>query len=149
MHVGIHQGPVTVTDETIGYRSYLLRLWCAREEGQGVWRASLQDPQSGERISFATVEALFAYLQEQLEKGAAQGQRCRSGRACRAIARIYTPSLSPNALVFEEVWEDDTSHEAFWEAYRGSAEGTSFYSQLYELVERSTGTERWHVVEWR
>jgi len=32
-----------------------------------VWRASLQDPQSGERISFTTVEALFAFLEEQLE----------------------------------------------------------------------------------
>jgi len=50
------------------YISYLLRLWRVKEEGRDVWRASLQDPQSGERISFATVEALFAYLQEQLEK---------------------------------------------------------------------------------
>lgn len=71
------------------------------------------------------------------------------GKPADAMARIYTPSLSPNALVFEEVWEEDASHEAFWEAYRGSQEGASFFSQLYELVERSTGTERWHVIEWR
>jgi hypothetical protein len=49
------------------YRSYLLRLWRVKEGGKDVWRASLQDPQSGKRVSFATVEALFAYLQEQLE----------------------------------------------------------------------------------
>jgi hypothetical protein len=59
---------VTVADETIGYRSYLLRLWRVKVGGRDLWRASLQDPQSGERISFATVEALFAYLQEQLEE---------------------------------------------------------------------------------
>jgi hypothetical protein len=57
-----------MADETIGYHSYLLRLWRAREGERDVWRASLQDPQSGERISFATAEALFAYLQEQLER---------------------------------------------------------------------------------
>ena len=55
-----------MAEQTIDYRSYLLRLWRVKEGDRDVWRASLQDPQSGERISFATVEALFAFLEKQL-----------------------------------------------------------------------------------
>jgi hypothetical protein len=68
-----------MADETVDYRSYLLRLWCAREGESDVWRASLQDPQSGERVSFATVEALFAYLQEQLERASGREGDAEAG----------------------------------------------------------------------
>ena len=48
------------------YFSYLLRLW--REvEGTAVWRASLQDPRTGERVGFATLDDLFKYLRHQVE----------------------------------------------------------------------------------
>jgi hypothetical protein len=40
------------------YHAGLLRLW---REG-GAWRASLLDAESGERIGFADLERLFAYL---------------------------------------------------------------------------------------
>ncbi len=50
----------------IGYRSYLLRLWCA-ETPEGSWRASLEDLRTGERLGFASPELLFAYLLEQVE----------------------------------------------------------------------------------
>ena len=49
-----------------GYRSYLLRLWCA-ETLDRCWRASLEDLRTGERIGFASLELLFAYLMEQVE----------------------------------------------------------------------------------
>ncbi|MBI5878292.1 MAG: hypothetical protein HZB53_11635 [Chloroflexi bacterium] len=49
------------------YRSYLLRLWRAETLGQG-WRASLEDPRTGERIGFASLEQLFAYLMELAER---------------------------------------------------------------------------------
>jgi hypothetical protein len=62
-----------MADEAVDYRSYLLRLWRVREGERDVWRASLQDPQSGERISFSTLDALFAFLQEQLESGLGTG----------------------------------------------------------------------------
>ena len=42
------------------YHAGLLRLW--REGPGGAWRASLQDAESGERIGFADLERLFAYL---------------------------------------------------------------------------------------
>jgi hypothetical protein len=52
-----------------GYVSFLLRLW-RESSGQGphpganatVWCASLQEPLAGERVSFASLEELFAYL---------------------------------------------------------------------------------------
>lgn len=44
--------------------SYLLRLW--RIEGlRGFeWRASLESPETGQRIGFASVEQLFGYLMD-------------------------------------------------------------------------------------
>jgi hypothetical protein len=42
------------------YHAGLLRLW--RDGPGGPWRASLQDAESGERIGFADLDRLFAYL---------------------------------------------------------------------------------------
>jgi hypothetical protein len=42
--------------------SYLLRIWQEDDE-TAVWRASLQSPQSGERMGFASLERLFDFLQ--------------------------------------------------------------------------------------
>ena len=44
----------------IDYHAGLLRLW--RVGAGGAWRASLQDAESGERIGFADLDHLFAYL---------------------------------------------------------------------------------------
>ena len=43
------------------YHSFLVRLWQV-SHAPPVWRATVQDAASGERISFADVEALFARL---------------------------------------------------------------------------------------
>jgi hypothetical protein len=66
------------TQDQTDYQSYLLRLW--RESGageagrgpaespasqEGVWRASLESPQAGERQGFASLEDLFAFLRQQ------------------------------------------------------------------------------------
>jgi len=51
------------------YRSYLLRLWRSETLDPG-WRASLEDPHTGERIGFASLEQLFAFLMEQVERDA-------------------------------------------------------------------------------
>ena len=47
------------------YFAYLLRLW--REKGGQTtwWRASLQDPHSGERVGFAHLDELVTFLREQ------------------------------------------------------------------------------------
>jgi hypothetical protein len=48
-------------------RLYLLRLWRAEPHAE-CWRAVLQDPRTGQRIGFATLEQLFAFLMEQAER---------------------------------------------------------------------------------
>jgi hypothetical protein len=47
------------------YRAYLLRLWRTDASDAAVWRASLEDSRTGERIGFASLEQLFAFLMEQ------------------------------------------------------------------------------------
>jgi hypothetical protein len=53
------------------YLAYLLRLW-QESGGSGdplgdppLWRASLERPQSGERLGFASLKDLFAFLEEE------------------------------------------------------------------------------------
>jgi hypothetical protein len=49
------------------YRAYLLRFW---EEGHpqadwpAEWRFSLEDPHTGERLGFASMEKLVAFLRQ-------------------------------------------------------------------------------------
>jgi hypothetical protein len=55
------QAPDSHQPTPVNYYAGLLRLW---REGAGCpWRASLQDAESGERLGFADLEQLFAYLQ--------------------------------------------------------------------------------------
>lgn len=44
------------------YRSYLLRLWRVRDDGQN-WRALMENVETGERHGFASIELLVAFLQ--------------------------------------------------------------------------------------
>jgi hypothetical protein len=48
------------------YVSYLLRLWQETGGETNCWRASLQDPLSGERVGFAHLDELVAFLREQI-----------------------------------------------------------------------------------
>jgi hypothetical protein len=47
------------------YQSYLLRLWLTANEKGSVWRASLENRHTGERLTFATLERLSAFLEDQ------------------------------------------------------------------------------------
>jgi hypothetical protein len=58
--------------EPVDYLSYLLRLWRSREDrGSGresaarIWRASLENAQTGDRAGFGNLEELFAHLRRQ------------------------------------------------------------------------------------
>ena len=55
-------------DETVrheNYMAYMLRLWqVGSRSGQPVWRASLENPHTGERQAFGDVGALVAFLAE-------------------------------------------------------------------------------------
>ena len=50
------------------YLSYLLRLWQTTSQGQSQWQASLERPGTGERQGFASLQALFAFLEAQARK---------------------------------------------------------------------------------
>ena len=47
------------------HASYLLRLWQAEDNGRIIWRASLQSPDTGERLGFATLADLLGFLKEE------------------------------------------------------------------------------------
>lgn len=56
-----------MSDERPRYLSYLVRLWQANSTGDPQWRASVEDPESGQRRGFADLESLFAFLVERTE----------------------------------------------------------------------------------
>ncbi len=47
------------------YLSYLLRLWQSGKDDATIWRASLENPITGERKGFANLQDLFAFLEAQ------------------------------------------------------------------------------------
>jgi hypothetical protein len=49
-------------ERPVDYFSYLLRMWRTGENS--AWRASLEDPQTGERVGFRSLEALWSFLWE-------------------------------------------------------------------------------------
>jgi len=51
-------------NEAPRYQAYLLRLWVAGDDDAAVWRASLEDPRTGERRGFADVNDLLTFLSE-------------------------------------------------------------------------------------
>jgi hypothetical protein len=55
--------PMSDTDRN--YRAYLLRLWQAQEEQGPAWRASLECAETAERRRFASLAALFAFLEQE------------------------------------------------------------------------------------
>jgi len=44
----------------------MLRLWPVEQDGEIVWRASLESPLTGERRGFASLEALIAFLRGEI-----------------------------------------------------------------------------------
>jgi hypothetical protein len=57
------------------YRSYLLTFWEERSRDPSVpvvWRCSLEDPHSGQRRGFASLEALIAALEREMADAEAE-----------------------------------------------------------------------------
>ncbi len=52
-------------NEKSRYLSYLLRLWQENGGDLPLWRASLERPQEVDRLGFASLAELFAYLEEE------------------------------------------------------------------------------------
>ncbi len=54
------------------YQAYLLRLWQAGDGDQPQWRASLEDPRSGEVKGFSSLEEMFEFIWGMVKEGEAQ-----------------------------------------------------------------------------
>lgn len=61
-----------MTKRRPGHLSYLLRVWQTGSAGNVVWRASLENPFTGERRGFASLKDLFAFLQAQIDDAASR-----------------------------------------------------------------------------
>jgi len=48
------------------YQSFLLRIW--RDDEHTPWRLQLEDPHTGERRGFATLQQMVEFLGQQMEK---------------------------------------------------------------------------------
>jgi len=46
----------------MGYRSFLLRLWCVKQNGELAWRASLENPRTEQKHVFTSLETLHEFL---------------------------------------------------------------------------------------
>lgn len=57
------------------YMAYLLRLWLAGDGDQPEWRASLEDPGTGEVRGFSDLEEMVSYLREVANGGQKDGTR--------------------------------------------------------------------------
>jgi hypothetical protein len=47
------------------YLAYMLRLWRVGQGEGAVWRASMENPHTGQCHGFASLEALLAFLQDE------------------------------------------------------------------------------------
>ena len=54
-----------MSEERRRYVSYLLRLWQTQDRGESAWRASLESAHTGERLGFASLAELYAFLQQE------------------------------------------------------------------------------------
>jgi hypothetical protein len=50
--------------EEMGYRSFLLRLWCAKQNSELTWRVSLENPRTGQKHVFISLETLHEFLKD-------------------------------------------------------------------------------------
>lgn len=76
------------------YLAYLLRLWQVKEAGKLAWRASLEDPHTGERQGFPNLEALMAYLWEQVRNRQPEGEALDTGTL--GTETLGTQHLTPD-----------------------------------------------------
>ena len=72
------------------YLSYLLRLWQESSgdpphgnapRGPPLWRASLERPQNGERLGFASLVDLFAFLESEITLSSRSLERSAEGES--------------------------------------------------------------------
>ena len=50
-----------------GYHAYLLRFWQVGRGRDTAWRASLENPRTGEEKRFSSIQDMHVFLEEQME----------------------------------------------------------------------------------
>jgi len=71
-----------VLDKQPCYRCYLLTLWEERSQDPlepTAWRFRLEDPRTGQRHGFASLEALVAVLEQEMAVEGEYGSEARVG----------------------------------------------------------------------
>ena len=63
-----------------GYLSYLLRVWQTGSKGDAVWRVSLENPFTGERRGFASLQDMLAFLRVQIDNAGQVDQGEQEGQ---------------------------------------------------------------------
>ena len=58
----------------VTHLSYLLRIWRVKRDDEFVWLASLQDPLTGKRQGFSSLEDLYIFLSRQIDEAVPEGQ---------------------------------------------------------------------------
>jgi hypothetical protein len=76
-------GEVPMNDPNRRYMAYLLRLWQVQEDEGPAWRASLECAETAERRSFADLEALFAFLEQETGLSTQIGEQSSRGQEPR------------------------------------------------------------------
>jgi hypothetical protein len=66
-----------------------------------VWRASLENPHTGERLVFGDVEGLFAFLSELLASATEASTPYASGAALPGEAGQHTGQAAPGKVLVE------------------------------------------------
>jgi hypothetical protein len=76
--------------DDISYHSYLLRMWRVIRDEKLVWMASLDDPRTGKRQNFTSLEDLYVFLLHQTVEAAPEQQsqaETRTGQDLLVIIR--------------------------------------------------------------
>jgi hypothetical protein len=60
--------------DKVFYFSYLLRVWRVVRDDELVWMASLEDPRTGRRQSFTSLDDVYAFLLKDIRQINSQGQ---------------------------------------------------------------------------
>lgn len=64
--------PQNSTDQPPRYHTFLLSLWEEHSDGLPVWRFSLENPHTGERLGFKALDEMVAYLRVWVQRPASQ-----------------------------------------------------------------------------
>ena len=73
-----HRFVILCAMDKVFYFSYLLRVWRVVRDDELIWMASLEDPCTGKRQSFTSLEDLYAFLLKDIRQITAESHRAQA-----------------------------------------------------------------------